>query len=203
MALIMLIPVIVGLILWNRLPDRLITHWNAAGEPDGYSGKAFAVFGLNGILFALYAVCIFGMSADPKKTNISTKNFRLVLGTIPLISVFANSITYASALGKEPDVPFYGKLLIAVILIVLGNYIPKMRQSYTLGIRLPWTLASEDNWNRTHRFAGKLWMVCGLIFLAAAFCGFFSNWMYVALLAIMIGLPTLYSYLYYRKHSEK
>lgn len=204
-ALVMLIPVLAGLILWNRLPDTIATHWNAAGEPDGFSGKAFTVFGLNGIMYALYAICIFGTAADPKKENISAKNFSLVISIIPAVSLFANSVTFAAALGKNPDVPFFSKLLIVVVLLILGNYMPKMRQSYTLGIKLPWTLSSEDNWNRTHRFTGKIWMLFGLVLLADVFFGFLRSWMYPALLIVMILIPMAYSYLYYKKNenSEK
>ena len=120
-AVVMLIPVIVGGVLWNRLPDTMITHWNLNGEPDGYSGKAFTVFGLNGILYALFALCLVGVSSDPKNENINRKIFNLTIAIFPIVSLFANGVTYCSALGMQPDVPFFGKLLISVVLIVVGK----------------------------------------------------------------------------------
>ena len=89
-------------------------------------------------------------------------------------------------------------ILIGLLFIVIGNYMPKTKQSYTMGIKLPWTLASEENWNRTHRLAGFLWVIGGVYFLAMTFIG----WSLVAFLiplAVMVLVPAVYSYLLYRK----
>ena len=201
--LVMLIPVIAGLILWNRLPDTIVTHWNGEGVPDGWSGKAFTVFGLNGILYAAFGICLFGTASDPKRKNISPKTFSLVIGIMPVVSIFANGVTLANALGKTVDITLYVKLLVALVFIVIGNFIPKMRQSFTVGIKTPWTLSSEDNWNRTHRFTGKLWIAVGFVLLADCFIGFLAGWMHVTLLIAAALVPIAYSYLYYVKNGAK
>jgi uncharacterized membrane protein len=75
-----------------------------------------------------------------------------------------------------------------VLFIFIGNWLPKCKQTYTLGIRLPWTLADEDNWNRTHRFAGPVWVVCGLVVMAGALIGGAFLWvMLAALLVLSVG----------------
>ena len=201
-ALVMLIPVIAGLLLWSKLPDQLITHWNMAGEADGYSSKTFVIFGLNGILYAMFGICLFATQADPKNKNISKKSFMLCVGIVPIISVFANAVTLGAGLGKEINVMLFMKLLISIIFIVIGNFIPKMRQSYTIGIKLPWTLNSEENWNKTHRFAGRIWVICGLVLLTDAFAGFLPIAGIIAIFVIMIFVPFVYSYLYYLKEKK-
>lgn len=94
-------------------------------------------------------------------------------------------------------------LFMGVLFIIIGNLLPKMRQSTTMGIKLPWTLHSEENWNKTHRFSGKLWVAGGIVILATAFLG--SFWILIAVLLVMVIIPTLYSYLLYhmqRKNDE-
>jgi uncharacterized membrane protein len=83
---------------------------------------------------------------------------------------------------------------------VLGNLLPKMKQTYTMGIKLPWTLNNEENWNKTHRFAGKLWVAGGVITMATAFLG--SFWIFIGILAVMCIIPTIYSYRLFKKQTE-
>ena len=102
-SIVTLLPIVAGLILWNQLPELMPTHWNAAGEIDGWSSKPFAVFGLPLIILAAQWLCVVGTSADPKKQNHSDKVLHLVFWIIPIISVVLSIITYAAALGM--DVP--------------------------------------------------------------------------------------------------
>ena len=89
-------------------------------------------------------------------------------------------------------------VFMGLLFILIGNYLPKTKQSYTMGIRLPWTLSSEENWNRTHRLAGFLWVLCGVLFIVMSFIGW-SLPLFLILLAVMILVPLIYSYLLYRK----
>ena len=86
-SLVQLLPVLVGLILWDQLPAQIPTHWNTVGEVDGWSSKAFAIFGLPGIMLAVQWLCALGTGADPKKANHSEKVLQLVLWIIPAVSV--------------------------------------------------------------------------------------------------------------------
>jgi uncharacterized membrane protein len=90
-----------------------------------------------------------------------------------------------------------------VTFLYIGNYMPKCKQNFTLGIKLPWTLNSEANWNATHRLAGKVWMAAGVLFLLCIFLP--KPALMLALLIIlpvMVLVPLVYSYLYYKKHDE-
>ena len=87
-----------------------------------------------------------------------------------------------------------------LLFIIIGNLLPKCRQSYTMGIKLPWTLNNEENWNKTHRFGGKVWVVGGVIIMATAFAG--SFWILLGMLIVMMALPTVYSYCLYRKQTS-
>ena len=196
-SILIVLPVLAGIILWDRLPEQMATHWNAAGDIDGWTSKPFTVFGLPLILLAAQWLCVLGTLADPKKENHPTKILHLVLWIIPVLSLVLGTITYATALGKAVRVEVIMPILIGLILAIIGNYMPKCKQNYTIGIKIPWTLNSEENWNRTHRFAGWLWTFSGIVVMLTGFFGGF--WIFMIIVLLMVLAPILYSYLLFRK----
>ena len=196
-SIVILLPVLAGVVLWDTLPEQIPTHWNAAGEIDGWSSKPFAIFGLPLMMLAIHWLCALATAADPKKANHSNKLIHLVLWIIPIISVVLFVLTYVAALGTEVRMEMVMPLLVGFVLTVVGNYLPKCKQSYTIGIKIPWTLHSEENWNRTHRFAGRLWLVCGLGIMLTSFIGGF--WLFLPIVLVMVLAPCIYSYLLHRK----
>lgn len=193
-----LLPVAIGLLLWKDLPDMIATHWGLSGEPDKYSSKAFAVFVLPLLLLAIHWVCVFATKLDPKHKDINPKMFSVVLWICPAISIVMNTMVYFIALGKEIKFVFVVIAFMGLLLTVIGNYLPKCRQSYTMGIKLPWTLDNEENWNKTHRFAGALWVIGGIVLCATAI--FESFIIFFSIMAVMVIAPTVYSYLHYKKY---
>ena len=198
-TIIILLPVLAGVILWNKLPEQFPIHFNAAGEVDGWSSKGFGVFGLPLILVAFQWLCGLGsLKMDPKAENLEGKVFSLVLWIIPVLSVVLHALVYCTALGMDMNVQIILPLLIGLLMVIIGNWLPKCKQTYTLGIKLPWTLADENNWNRTHRFAGPIWVVCGLVIMLCGLIGGAFLWVMVAAFVVMIAAPTVYSYLLFK-----
>jgi len=196
-SIIILLPILAGIILWNQLPDPMPSHWNASGEIDGWSSKPFAVFGLPLILLAAQWLCVLGTSADPKKNNHPTKIVHLVLWIIPVLSVVMHTFVYLIALGYGVRMEVVMPILIGLIFTIIGNYLPKCKQNYTIGIKIPWTLNNEENWNKTHRFAGFLWVVCGIAIMLSGFFG--SFWIFLPIALLMVLAPFAYSYYLHRK----
>ena len=196
-SILILLPILAGLLLWNQLPEQIPSHWNAAGEIDGWASKPFTVFGFPLILLAAQWLCVIGTGADPKKANHPEKILHLVLWIIPVISVLLHAVTYAVALGSEVRMEMVMPVFVGLVLTIVGNYLPKCKQNYTIGIKIPWTLNSEENWNRTHRFAGRLWVVCGLVLMLTGFFGGF--WIFFGVVLLMVLAPVAYSYLLHRK----
>ena len=197
-TLVCLIPFAAGVMVYSRLPETVATHFSFDGEPDGWSSRAFAVFGLPTIMLAMNFILQFALNADPKRQNMSPALLTVVFWTVPVLSVVCSGITLAKALGYNIRIEVVLPVLMGVLFIIIGNYLPKTKQSYTMGIRLPWTLNSEENWNRTHRFAGFLWVLCGLLFLVMSFIGL-SIPLFLILMAVMVLIPVAYSYLLYRR----
>ena len=192
-----LIPMVVGLILWNKLPSSMPVHFDFNGVANGFASKTLVVFGMP-IFFALVQfICLYFVSNDPKKENIGAK----MLGAVAWLFVAITNITclciYGIALGYNLSMNLLVTLLLGFVFIIFGNYMGKNHQNYTVGIRLPWTLHSQANWNQTHRLASKIWMICGIIIIG---CGIF-NQMYLmcAIMIAMIIIPIVYSFLLYKK----
>ncbi len=197
-SLICLLPIIVGALVYKRLPETIATHFDLNGNPDGWSSRAFAVFGLPAILLAVNLLLPIMLRADPKHENMSGALVNITIWTIPVLSLICSGLTLGRALGYDVRIERVLPVFMGVLFILIGNYLPKTKQSYTMGIKLPWTLASEENWNRTHRLAGFLWVLGGVYFIVMSFIGW-SVPAFVLPLAVMVLLPTVYSYLLYRK----
>ena len=198
-SLVILLPVCAGVALWGRLPDRVPTHFNFQGVPDGWSGKPFAVFGMPLFLLAVHLVCAFAVFHDPKADNVAGKIRALTLWICPAVSLFVAALTYSHALGGSMNPNFLGMLFMGALFVVVGNYLPKCRQNYTVGIKLPWTLVDEDNWNRTHRMAGPLWAAGGFLILLDAFLQVYPLWVFCGIPLVAGIAPVVYSAALYLK----
>lgn len=200
-SVIILLPIAAGLILWDKLPERVPIHFNAQGVADDYGSRAMAVFAMPLFMLALQWICMAVTSVDPKKQNITAKSMNLVLWIIPAITLLVSGVIYAYALGGEFNVGTAMVIFFGFFFIVIGNYLPKCKQNYTIGIKIPWTLNSIENWNYTHRLAGKVWVIIGIILILTAFL----NWVWLSLLlfVIMVAVPFIGSYLFYKKESKK
>ena len=202
-SIIILLPILYGIIMWNDLPDIITTHWGADGNADGLSGKVFAVFGAPIILLIFHFVCLLFTSLDKRQKDQNQKALGMVFWILPIISLFTNGIMYRAAFGKEFDLAFFMPALLGVMFIFIGNYLPKVKQNRTLGIKISWALNNEENWNKTHRFGGKVWVVGGLILLLSIFLPLKAMVsVVVCVIAALAIIPIVYSYSIYKQHQK-
>ena len=197
-SLVTLIPLVIGCILWKQLPDVIPTHFGMDGTPNGWSSKTFTVFGLPLLMLFFHLLCIGITTQDPKYENMSGKLFGLIVWLIPVISLIVVVACYGGAVGWDINMSKYTVAGTGVLFIIIGNYIPKCKQNYTMGIKSPWTLDNEENWNKTHRLAGFLWVIGGVLITLNAFVG--NEWVFLAITLVMTLVPVGYSYLYYKNH---
>lgn len=201
---IILLPIVTGLLMWNVLPESIITHWNAKGEADGFSSKAFAIFVPTLILFLAHLLCLVATMLDKRNKEQSNKVFGMVFWILPLTSLLVNGAMYGVALGFDFDIDIIVRILLAVMFLVFGNYMPKCKPNSTIGVKVVWTLKNEENWNKTHRFTGRLWVIGGLFLLVTLFVDMYKmGHIFVPLLLIMAFAPMLYSYVYYRRQLKE
>lgn len=195
-----LIPMFVGLFIWDKLPDKMATSFGLNGEINGYSSKLFAVCGLPFILVVLNIICIILTTQDPKRKNISDGVLALIMSIVPAVSLFCSVIMYQDYLGYKIAIDAFAPVFLGIAFLVLGLVLPKCKQNYTVGIKLPWTLHSEENWDKTHTFGGRVWTIGGIVMTVLGFLG-----LYIAAfigIFILVLIPIVYSYVYYRKYEQ-
>lgn len=196
-SLLALSPVLVGLILWNRLPAQIPTHFSGSNTPDDWSSKATAIFGMPLFLFAMQWLCFLCTSADPKRQNISPKLIRVLLWFMAILSPTVICSCYAVALGVNINIGMLVNLLVGILFLILGNYLHKVKQNYTIGIRIPWALNNEENWNRTHRLSAWIFILGGIVMIANAFL--LSEALLFLVIFALLFIPYGYSFLLYKK----
>ena len=197
---ITLLPILLGIALWDRLPDRIPTHFGIDGAADGWGGKGFAVFGIPAMWLIFHLITWGVTRLDKQNRGHNEKVLNLVGLTFPVMSIAFSVLLYTRAL--EIELSFSALLfpLLGLLFIVMGNWMPKIKQNSTLGIKIKWTLYSEENWNKTHRFAGFVWVIGGILF---CLMGFVPEKTLLFLLPLQILLlavvPTVYSWNLARK----
>ncbi len=191
-----LLPIVLALILYDRLPDQIAVHFDNTGNPDNYFPKAVAAFGLPVLFAAINIYTHFRLNNEPKRQNMSSALRLFSKWTVPVISIIMIPITLFMAIGAKINIVMIGTAVTGVVIVIFGNYLPKCKRNYTIGIKLPWTLDSEENWNKTHRFSGFVWVLGGMAFIISAFFSF----MYVQLviIALLVIAPFAYSYIMYK-----
>ena len=199
-SIVILLPMIWGLIIWPQLPNQIPIHFNVAGQANNFQSKPLAVFGLPVFLLLVHLFVIFMIGRDPKNRTMNEKMIKVIYWLIPIVSLSVLYLIYSKALGSTTNPSIFVSALLGLIFVMMGNYMPKLKVNHTVGIRLPWTLQSEDNWHKTHRLAGKLWVVGGLILLLESGLQFAAPYvMGIVILAIVL-IPILYSYQLSRKN---
>lgn len=202
-SLLTLFPIVAGLLLWDQLPGQIATHWGVDGQADGWSSLPVAVFVLPLTMLAVQWLCVLVTAKDPGNQGRNQKLQALVLWIIPLLSNLCSGLMYALALGMRFSITNVMTAAIGILFMVIGNYMPKCKMNSTIGIKIHWTYTSEENWNATHRFAGKLWFLCGLILTV---CGILLGdpgmLIMLGVMLVMVLAPIVYSWLYYRRQKQ-
>lgn len=191
-----------GLYIYPELPDKIPTHWNIRGEVDGWSGKNFGVFFFPLINLACYPLFLWLPRLDPRRANYEKfgRTYTIIRVTLHLFFAVLYVISLLAALGYPLDINLIVKFIVSLLILIFGNYMGKLKHNYFVGIKTPWTLANEEVWNRTHRFAAPLWVAAGALGMVLSF--FHQSWTAYLMFGGIIAaafIPCVYSYLLFRK----
>jgi len=188
-------------IVWPYVPERIPTHWNLEGEPDGYSGKLFGLLFPPALTCGLYLLLLFLPRLDP-----GYRNYQNFAGTYLAIRVSlvcfmlaVYGVTVLAALGRPVDVTAAICVAVGVLFAILGNFMGKIRPNWFAGVRTPWTLSSKTSWDKTHRQAGWLFIAMGILIVVSGFAQ--NGWMFTLTGVVVVGgivWLVVYSYLVYR-----
>ncbi|HEY3875532.1 MAG TPA: SdpI family protein [Candidatus Kapabacteria bacterium] len=189
----------------SSLPSQVPMHFDAHGTINRY-GSPWELLILPFINVGVAAVLYFIPRLDPKQQNIhaSSPAYRWIRFAIAAFFTYIFFLTQASSFNPRFDVGPLIAIGVLVLFFALGFAMPKLKQNYMIGIRLPWTLESEENWNRTHAFSGKLWTWGSLLGIVLVFL-FPSVGLFLALgtvIALAIG-TSVYSYRLFRQQQGR
>ncbi len=195
---------------WGQLPDdaQLPIHWGIDGEADGFAPKGIALTMLPVIALLVGGLLAIVPAIEPRRTNLerSMKLYSAVWVAVMALFVGIHGAAVAIALGNDLPMDRFILGAVGVMFVVIGNFLPKARSTFLVGIRTPWTLTSERSWARTHRLGGYVFVAMGLAMLAMGLIGVSG----VALFAVIIGgliliIPGLFlvSYLVWRNDPDR
>jgi uncharacterized membrane protein len=195
-----------GLLLWNRLPDQMASHWNINDQVDGYMSKFWGVFMLPLITLGMFVLFLVIPAIDPLRANIAQfrSAFNLFIVLMVGFMVYLYGLTLAWSLGYT-NFRMSGAMLpaIGLLFIFIGFLMRQAKRNFFIGIRTPWTLSNDTVWNETHRIGAVLFMISGaLAFLGGFFGGTTAFWMmFVPIIGSTIFL-LVYSYVLYQRETR-
>ncbi|KYO64322.1 SdpI family protein [Thermovenabulum gondwanense] len=193
---------VIGFLLYPYLPEKVPSHWNIRGEVDGYTGKFNHILFMPTFTLGLFLLLKVVPKIDPRAENY--KKFTGVYEGFKVVFVLfmwgIYIITLLAGLGYSLPVGKLVSIGVGVLFIFIGNYFGKIKHNYTFGIKTPWTLASEEVWNKTHRVSGPLWVIAGFLWIVSIFVsetiGFIVGMVSIFSVAIF---GFVYSYIIYKK----
>jgi uncharacterized membrane protein len=187
-------------LLYRRLPDPVPVHWDAHGHVNGYMPKPWGALVMPLVTLGVSLLLLVLPRLSPRGFRVDRfqATFDLIQTSIVGFLFFATLLVLLAGAWFGVSVARAVPLGVGVLLVVLGNVLGKVTKNFFVGIRTPWTLASDEVWLRTHRFGGRVFVLAGLAIAVAGLAEGGATPILVAALAAVL-LPTVYSYVIYRR----
>jgi len=202
--LIIILSVVLSIFFYYKLPEVVVTHWSLAGEPNGWMSRLWASVMLPAMTIGIYLMFLGLPYLDPKKERYANfaKIYHIFKNVILLFLVLILIISNLNNLGYNLPVNIYIPGLIGILFVIMGNYFGKIKQNWFMGIRTPWTLSSNEVWNKTHRMGGKLFILGGVLIAVSGIAPI--TWrLPLFILAITILVVGTFGYSYFVYYNEK
>ena len=203
--IIILIPLVYLGFVWDELPAQVPMHFNLAGEVDRWGDRQSLLWLVVLLTAGLNLLMLLIPKIDPKRKleYMGSKYLQLRFIMVTFMAAIAGFIIYSSMHLERFQFSIL-LILLGAFFAVLGNYFQTIRPNYFIGIRTPWTLESESVWRKTHRLGGRLWIFggLGLVLLALLPDTGLRQLLFVLILAVMVLVPLIYSYVASRKQQQ-
>lgn len=197
-----ILSVIASFYFYTHFPEQVPTHWNFQGQPDDWSGKTFAAFFFPLLVLMIYLLMIFLPLLDPWRSRYQefSKVYQIIRLSLVVFMTLLYFFASANGLGYNIPIGTIVPLGVGILFLIIGNYLPKVKKNWFVGIRTPWTLASEEVWNKTHRVGGKIFMLAGLVMIFGVWLPEqWYLWLFSINMCILIFGTTGYSWFVWKK----
>jgi uncharacterized membrane protein len=186
-------------VVFRRLPQEIPIRWDTEGHANGWLAKPWGALLLPLVSLSTALLFIIAPSVMPSAFGVAAppRFYPIIVAAFTSFVTFGAAVQLLVATGSPLNLQ---RLVVAAaggLLVVAGNYLGKVPRNHLIGIRTPWTLSSGYVWERTHRFAGPVFVLCGLVLLLYAMVneGQPNPRMVLFVIGLMGSLPTVYSYL--------
>jgi uncharacterized membrane protein len=196
---------LVGILLWNRLPDPMASHWSFNDEVDGYIPRLWGVLLMPLITVLMLGIFLVVPKIDPLKANIAQfrESFNLFIVLIIAFMVYVYALTIAWNLGATNFKISMAMLpAMGLLLIFVGYMLRKAKRNFFIGIRTPWTLSSDCVWDKTHKMGSKLFIISGLLAILGSLFGGYAIWFIFAPLIGSTLFLVVYSYILFQQEMD-
>ena len=189
-------------LVYPRLPETIPTHWDMSGQPNGWSGRFFGAWVVPLFLLGMWALFRVLPAIDPRGSNYAKFGgaFEAIIDSIMLFMLGMHIIILRAGLGYPVAIQRVVPFGVGLLLIVIGNLLPRARPNWFIGIRTPWTLSSDRVWEKTHRFGGRVFVVGGLLItIAAVGIAHWAQVVLVTVITVSASSVLIYSYIEWKR----
>lgn len=198
--LLIVMSFVLVIIMYDKLPDPMPTHWNIAGEADDFMAKPWGAFMGPLMMIGIYLMFLIIPVISPKGFRIESfqRTFgaikSIMMGFLFMLNVAVILLTTGFPISASKLIP----LIVSVMFILFGNLMGKLSKNFFIGIRTPWTLTSDEVWLLTHRLAAKTFVIGGVAMMIEILLGISSGIVFGTIIVAAM-IPVFYSYIVYRR----
>lgn len=195
-----LLPIVIGLVLYDSIPEQMPIHWASSGAADGFIAKSIGVWLVPLFLLAIHLLVSIGTMAKSESQQMAKMTLLISYWAVPIVAVIVEPMALLKAAGYAIDIVRLVLTVVGILLVIAGNYMPKNQPNTTAGYRLPWTVGDVNNWKRTHLLAGKLWILVGLAMLFCGWTNIGDTWLLIVFMVVALVVPMFYSFAIRSRH---
>ncbi len=195
---------IIGLYMYNVVPDQMPSHWNASGEADSYAPKAVVLFVIPALLLVLYLIMTFITRIEIYKENVKKSDvpyFRFRLAFV--VFMFSLYIVTMIQVFRPFPMSYFIIPAMSFLFLFVSHLLKNIKRNFFIGFRTPWTISSEKVWNATNKAASRFFFVYSFVILIGLLFQYIA--IVVILLTLLVGIAwlTYYSYKLYKIENKR
>lgn len=189
--------------VYGRLPEQIPVHWDMHGNVDRYGSRLEGALALPAGIALMALLVPVLPRIDPRGANYEKfrPTYHLVMNAVLTLMLGVHVAVLATSLGADVPVARLAPAGVGILLLVVGNALPRARPNWMFGIRTPWTLSSERVWERTHRVGGYCMVAAGVVILLSALLppGRTPVMLFIGAVTVASLVPLVYSFVAWRQ----
>jgi uncharacterized membrane protein len=200
---LVVISVLVAIALYPTMPDPMPSHWNAAGEINGYMSKFWGLFLMPLVTLGMLLLFLAIPRIDPLKANIAQfiESYNLMMVLLIVYMLYVYALTLLAATGYLFNMTTMLLPAMGILFIAIGFLIGKAKRNFFVGIRTPWTLSSDTVWAKTHALGKWTFVGAGVVCIFCAFLGEVAFWIMMICILAAAFIPIIYSYVLWKREN--